>query len=139
MRREQRAMRENLILTKSTQFAIRIINLYKFLCDSQKEFILSKQVLRSGTSIGANVAEADCAITKSDFLSKIYVAYKECSETMYWLLLLRETNYIDSRSYNSITKDCKELIRMLSAATKTTEKNIEQEQNAKKKKQNAKK
>ena len=139
MRREQRAMRENIALEKSTKFAIRIINLYKFLCTNQQEFVLSKQILRSGTSIGANISEADCAITKSDFLAKIYIAYKECSETLYWLRLLKETDYIDNKSYNSMTRDCKELIRMLAATTKTTEKNIKPEQNTKKKKHDDKK
>lgn len=132
-------MRENIALTKSTAFAIRIINLYKFLCNNNKEFVLSKQVLRSGTSIGANVSEADCAITKSDFLSKIYIAYKECSETLYWLYLLKETRYIDDTAYRSMAKDCKELIRILSATTKTTEQNIATEQNTKKKKHDVKK
>ncbi len=76
-------MKENIALQKSVDFAIRIINLYKYLVDKKKEFVLSKQVLRSGTSIGANLSEAECAISKNDFLAKVYIAYKECSETQY--------------------------------------------------------
>lgn len=73
---------------KSKRFAVRIVNLYKYLCDNRKEYVLSKQVLRSGTSIGANLAEAESAMSKRDFLAKVYVALKECSETIYWLELL---------------------------------------------------
>ena len=74
---------EKTVKYKSKRFAVRIVNLYKYLCDEKKEFVLSKQVLRSGTSIGANIAESECAISKKDFLSKIYIALKECSETIY--------------------------------------------------------
>ena len=104
---------------KSKRFALRIIKLYKYLCEEKKEFILSKQILRSGTSIGANLAEAECAISKKDFMSKQYIALKECSETRYWLELLYESEYIDKKSYDSIYADCDELMRMLSASTKT--------------------
>lgn len=85
----------------------------------KKEYILSKQILRSGTSIGANLAEAEYAISRKDFLSKQYIALKECSETRYWLDLLYEADYLDKKSYESIITDCDELIRMLSASTKT--------------------
>lgn len=104
---------------KSKQFALRIIRLYRYLCDEKKEYIMSRQILRSGTSIGANLAEAECAISRKDFLSKQYIALKECSETRYWLELLYEAGYIDNRSYQSIHADCEELMRMLSASTKT--------------------
>lgn len=124
-------MRENVALQKSINFAVRIVNLSKFLQQEHKENILSKQILRSGTSIGANLAEAECAISKSDFLAKSYIAYKECSETLYWLLLLKETNYIDEKAYSSIYKDCKELIKLLAATTKTAENNINNEQKKK--------
>lgn len=83
---------ENIIAEKSKQFAIRIVNLYKYLLKEKKEFILSKQLVRSGTSIGANVAEAICAISKKDFTAKMYIAYKECSESLYWIELLYEKN-----------------------------------------------
>ena len=104
---------------KSKRFALRIVNLYRYLCDEKKEYILSKQILRSGTSIGANLAEAEYAISRKDFLSKQYIALKECSETRYWLDLLYEADYLDKKSYESIITDCDELIRMLSASTKT--------------------
>ena len=109
---------------KSKKFAVRIVNLYKYLCNDKKEYVLSKQILRSGTSIGANIAEAECGISKKDFLSKIYIALKECVETIYWLDLLYETGYIDERMYLSMKSDCDELRKMLSATTKTTSERI---------------
>ena len=126
MRNEQIAMktRENVVLQKSVDFAIRIVNLYKFLTENKKEFVISKQILRSGTSIGANLSEAECAMTKNDFLAKSYIAYKECSETKYWLTLLKETEFIDTKSYNSISKDCGEILKLLATITKSTEKNL---------------
>ena len=110
---------ENIIEKKSFDFAVRIVRLYKYLCDKKKEFVLSKQVLRSGTSIGANVAESVCAISKRDFLSKIYIALKECAETNYWLELLFETDYIKGEEYQSMKADCEEIYYMLQATTKT--------------------
>lgn len=110
---------ENTVKFKSKRFAVRIINLYKYLCDEKKEYILSKQILRSGTSIGANIAESECAISKKDFLSKIYIALKECAETIYWLDLLFETDYLSESEYNSIKKDCDEMRKMMSSTTKT--------------------
>ena len=92
---------------------------YQYLCEEKREFVLSKQILRSGTSIGANLAEAECAISKKDFLSKIYIALKECSETLYWLELLTETDYLSEQEFKSLNADCDELRRMLSATTKT--------------------
>ena len=111
--------KENPAETKSIAFAIRIVNLCKYLCDNKKEFVLSKQILRSGTSIGANMAEALCAMSDNDFLAKIYIAYKECSETQYWLNLLKETKYITEKEYNSLFADCNEITKILSATTKT--------------------
>lgn len=105
---------------KSKPFAIRIVELYKHLCSAKKEFVLSKQLLRSGTSIGANLAEAECAISKKDFLAKVYIALKECAESIYWLDLLFDTDYLNETEYNLIKSDCEELRRMLSATTKTT-------------------
>lgn len=104
---------------KSKRFAVRIVRLYQYLCEEKREFVLSKQILRSGTSIGANLAEAECAISKKDFLSKIYIALKECSETLYWLELLTETDYLSEQEFKSLNADCDELRRMLSATTKT--------------------
>ena len=105
---------------KSKRFSIRVIRMYQYLCAEKKEFTLSKQVLRCGTSIGANIAESRCAISKKDFLSKIYIALKECAETIYWLELLYETSYIRESEYQSMRADCEEMYRMLQATTKTT-------------------
>jgi len=114
---------ENVIYVKSEAFALRIIKLYKYLCKEHKEFVLSKQLLRSGTSIGANIAEAQCGISGKDFLAKMYIAFKESSETRYWLTLLYKSNYLKQEYYVSISKDCDELFRMLSAITKTLREN----------------
>ena len=110
---------ENTSGYKSKKFAIRIVNLYKYLCDVRKEFVLSKQLLRSGTSIGANLAEAEYAISKKDFMAKLYIALKECSETKYWLELLYETEYLNKEQFDSIYNNCEEIRKMLSSATKT--------------------
>ena len=112
-------MKENIVKQKSKSFAIRIVNLYKYLCDKKKEFVLSKQILCSGTSIGANIAESECAISKNDFLAKIYIALKECMETLYWLELLKETKYITAKEFESIYSDCEEIRKILSSSTKT--------------------
>lgn len=104
---------------KSKAFAVRIVNLYKYIVDTYKDYTIAKQVLRSGTSIGANLAEAECAISRKDFTAKVYIALKECSETGFWLELLYNTEYIDQKSYESINADCQELKRMLSASTIT--------------------
>ncbi len=109
----------NVAMDKSKRFAIRIVNMYKYLSSEKNEYILSKQALRSGTSIGANIAEAECAISRNDFLSKLYIALKECNETSYWLELLHETDYLDDDMFESIFNDCQELKRILSASTKT--------------------
>jgi len=104
---------------KSLRFAVRIVRLYQHLNSEKNEYVLSKQILRSGTSIGANLAEADTAFSKNDFLSKVYIALKECSETLYWLKLLKETDYLTETMYQSLNGDCEEIRRMLSATTKT--------------------
>ena len=106
---------------KSKQFAIRIIKVYQYLTLEKKEFVLSKQLLRSGTSIGANLAEGECSISKRDFLAKMYISLKECNESLYWLDLLFETDYLSEREYVSLRTDCDELRRMLSSITKTTQ------------------
>lgn len=111
---------DNVIQVKSKQFALRIIKLYQFLCSEKNEYVLSKQVLRSGTSIGANVAEAECGISRNDFLAKMYIALKECRETQYWLELLHDADYIADDAFASILSDCSELFRLLSSITKTT-------------------
>lgn len=111
--------KDNVIRAKSYAFAIRIVNAYKFLADSQKEFILSKQLLRSGTSIGALVAEAHHAQSSADFLNKMNIALKEANETSYWLSLLKDTHYIESTVYDSIHSDCSELIALLVSIVKS--------------------
>jgi four helix bundle protein len=110
-------------IARSKQFAIKIVELYKYLVD-KKEFVLAKQILRSGTSIGANLAEAECAISKRDFLSKVYISLKECSETIFWLDLLYETGFITESEYTDIKSDCEILRRILSATTKTLKKEL---------------
>lgn len=110
---------EKTVKYKSKKFSVRIVNLYKYLCDKKNEYVLSKQILRSGTSIGANIAESECAISKKDFLSKIYIALKESVETLYWLDLLYETEYITDSQYESLYADCEEIKKMLSSTTKT--------------------
>lgn len=116
-------MKDNIVFEKSKKFAIRVVKLYKYLCDEKKEFVLSKQLLRSGTSIGANISEANCSISKKEFLSKMYIAFKECSESKYWLDLLFETNYLTQTEYDSIMNDCSEIQKLLSSITKTTREN----------------
>jgi len=113
-------MKENIIKEKSMKFSIRIVTLYRILCKKKKEYVLSKQVLRAGTSIGANMAEAECAISRKDFLAKVYIAYKECAETKYWLELLHRTELISLEEHTSIADDCDEIYRILAAITKTT-------------------
>jgi four helix bundle protein len=117
---------DNTARNKSKKFAIKIVNLYKYLSQGVKEFILSKQLLRSGTSIGANLAEAECAISKRDFLAKVYIAFKECSETQYWLELLLAAEFITQEEFDNIFPDCLELQKMLSATTKTLREQINQ-------------
>ncbi|WP_405357731.1 four helix bundle protein [Ruminococcus sp.] len=112
-------MKENVVFIKSKEFAVRIVNLYRCLREDKKEYVMSKQLLRSGTSIGANIAESECAISDKDFLSKLYIAFKESAETQYWLDILFETSYLNSQEYESISADCTELKKMLSSITKT--------------------
>jgi len=123
---------ENVIVLKSKAFAVRIVRLYQHLTDVKKEFVLSKQLLRSGTSIGANVREAHRGQSKKDFTSKMNIALKEAAETEYWLELLNETGYFQSTNYNaqstndafeSIYKDCNELNKLLIAIVKSTNQN----------------
>jgi four helix bundle protein len=106
---------ENTVVIKSKAFAVRIIRLYQFLQNEKKEFILSKQLLRSGTSIGANVKEAIRGFSKKDFRFKLGIALKEASESEYWLELLFETDYISDKQFQSVKEDCIELIKILTA------------------------
>ncbi|MBO4741577.1 MAG: four helix bundle protein [Bacteroidales bacterium] len=112
-------MNKSILQEKSFAFAIRIVNMYRYMCDEKKEFVLSKQILRSGTSIGANVREAKRGQTNPDFYSKLTIALKEADETAYWLELLNQTGYLDNDMYESMHKDCEELIKILVSITKT--------------------
>ena len=113
---------ENIIESKSFDFAVRIVNLYKYLTSEKKEFVLSKQLLRSGTSIGANVAEAQKAQTRPDFNAKMNIALKEANETEYWLKLLYKTEYLTESEFDNIGKDIKEIIAILVSICKKTNK-----------------
>ncbi|MBK8981664.1 MAG: four helix bundle protein [Ignavibacteria bacterium] len=112
-------MKENIILDKSYHFAKRIVKLYIHLKKDSKEFELSKQILKSGTSIGANVEEAIGGYSRKDFASKLGIAYKEARETKYWLRLLHDTNIIDSNVYSSMEEDCEELLKIIGSILKT--------------------
>ena len=116
-------MAENIIKIKSFGFAKRIVSFYKYLCNEKKEYVMSKQLLRSGTSIGANVFESDRAVSKKDFINKIGIAQKEADETLYWIELLHETGYIADAEYVSIKTDCEELIKIVMAISKTSTRN----------------
>ncbi len=109
---------KDLLMTKSMDFAVRIVNLYKWLCNEKKEFVLSKQLLHSGTSIGANLSEAQSAISKADFAAKVYISLKEGKETLYWIELLYRTKYLDEKLYLSIYKDANEMVSLLASVTK---------------------
>ena len=111
---------ENPVVQKSKAFAIRIIRLYQHLTSEKKEFILSKQILRSGTSIGANIKESTRAQSTADFQSKMQIALKEADETEYWLELLMETDYITEKAGKSLINDCEELIKLIVAIVKTS-------------------
>lgn len=112
-----------IIENKSFEFAIRIVNLYKYLTTEKKEYVLSKQLLKSGTSIGANVSEGEQAQSKADFHSKMCIALKEANETYYWLRLLFATDYINEKEYASIEIDIKEIVALLTSICKTTQQN----------------
>ena len=116
---------DNIVLKKSKQFAIRIYKLCKHLDEAKREYILSKQLLRSGTSIGANLTEAQYAITKKEFLYKTTIALKECAETEYWLDLLKETSIITPDEHASINTDCTALRKILASIVKTTKETLQ--------------
>ena len=113
-------MSKSIVGEKSYRFAIRIVNLYKWLCEEKKEYVLSKQLLRSGTAIGALLKEAEHGQSKSDFLNKVNIALKEANESAYWLMLLKDTGYIIEKEFDSIKKDAEELIKILVSIVKTT-------------------
>ncbi len=119
-------MEESILAKKSKTFAIRIINLYKYLCNEKREFVLSRQILKSGTSIGANIREAKYAQSRNDYISKFSISLKESNETLYWLELLGETEYITKLECQSLSNDCLEILKMLQSTIITLKTNKEQ-------------
>ncbi len=115
--------RGNVIKEKTYQFALRIIKLYKFLIESKKEYVLSKQILRSGTSIGANIEEGIGSSSKKDFINKLCIAHKEARET-HWIRLLRDSDYIDTKSAESLINDCDEILKISGKIISTSRKSI---------------
>ena len=112
-------MKDSILKSKSKAFALRIIKMYNYLCDERKEYVMSKQVLRSGTSIGANIAEAFYAQSEADFIAKLYISRKEAGETIYWIELLKESSYLGCDEADSTIKDCDELLKILTSSIKT--------------------
>jgi four helix bundle protein len=117
-------MKKGILKEKSFRFAVRIVNLYKYMCEEKKEFVLSKQVLRSGTSVDAMVREAEYSESKADFIHKMAIAQKEINETLYWLELMCETTYLSSEEFDSINNDAIELIKMLTSTIKTAKSSL---------------
>jgi four helix bundle protein len=117
-------MKENIVKNKSFRFAVRIVKLYQYLCEQKKEYVLSKQLLRSGTSVGAMVREAEHAESKNDFKHKMGIAQKEINETIYWLELLEETNYLTKEQFESVNADAVEIIKLITSIIKSTKTNI---------------
>ena len=118
-------MKDNIILDKSFDFAIRVIKLYKHLCDDKKEYILSKQLIRSGTSIGANINEAQAGQSKRDFIAKMSIASKEARESKYWIDLLIKTDYlnINENHVKSLLNDIEEIVKLLTSIVKSSQEN----------------
>jgi len=115
-------MQDSILKTKSYEFAIDIVKLSRFLQKDEKEYVLSKQVLRSGTSIGSNIREAEFAQSNADFIHKMSISLKEANESIYWLDLLKDTHYVDEKLHESLRTKCDELLRMLVATVKTMKK-----------------
>ncbi len=115
-------MKENDVKEKSFDFALRIVKLYKYLSEEKKEYVLSKQLLRSGTSVGALIRESEQAESKADFIHKLAISLKEVNESEYWIELLFHSEFIDEKSYNSILSDLKELLKLLTSIIKTSKK-----------------
>ncbi|OXB25207.1 hypothetical protein B0A80_01980 [Flavobacterium tructae] len=117
-------MKENIIKDKSFDFAIRIVKLYQYLSAEKKEFVLSKQLLRSGTSIGAMIREAEHAESKNDFIHKFAIAQKEANEAVYWLELLKATNYLNEKEFATINNDAISILKLITSIIKTTKSQI---------------
>jgi len=121
---------KSILETKSFDFSVRIIKLYQYLTEGAREYVLSKQLLRSGTAIGALIKEAQNAESKMDFVHKLAIAQKECAETSYWLELMKETNYIKPNEFESVNNDAVELLKMIRSAILTTKANIKASHNS---------
>ena len=119
-------MKQSILKDKSKLFALRVIRLYKYLCKEKKEYVLSKQLLRSGTSIGANIAEAFYGQSEADFVAKLSISQKETSETIYWLELLHESEYLKDNEFDSVYSDAEELIKPLTSSIKTIKEKMQQ-------------
>ncbi|MBQ7462139.1 MAG: four helix bundle protein [Bacteroidaceae bacterium] len=117
---------DNVVKEKSFEFSVRIVNLYKHLTANKQEYVLSKQMLRSGTSIGANICEAEQAQSPADFLSKLNISLKESCETDYWLRLLHRTDYLNDTEYSSIIADCRDITKLLTSIIKSLKANNNQ-------------
>ena len=117
-------IKENIVKTKSFAFAVRIVKLYQYLVAGKKEFVLSKQLLRCGTSVGAMIREAEHSESKPDFIHKMTIAQKEINETIYWLELLKVTDYLNNEQFDSINNNVTELIKLITSIIKTTKTNI---------------
>lgn len=117
-------MQNSIVKDKSYKFALRIVNLYRYLIENKKEFVLSKQVLRSGTSIGANIEESLGGQSSKDFFSKLTIAYKEARETKYWLNLLADSKYLSIEESNSLLIDCEELLKIIGSIQSTLKKKV---------------
>ena len=117
-------MKNNVVMDKSFEFAVKIVKLVKFIQDQKKEYMLTKQLIKSGTGIGANIREGNTAESKADFIHKLSIAQKECSETIYWLELMKETEYIAEVQFSSVQSDAVELIKLLTTILKSTKSNI---------------
>jgi four helix bundle protein len=118
-------MKENILSDKAYKFALRTVKLYKFICEEHKEYVLSKQILRSGTSIGANIEESIHAQSKTDFIHKLSIAQKEASETNYWLRILRDSDFIKPKLAESLLVDCEEVQKLLTSSIKTAKANLD--------------
>ena len=117
-------MGKSILKDKSYAFAIRVVQLYKHLSSTKKEFVLSKQVLRSGTSVGALIREAEFAQSKKDFISKMSISLKEANETVYWIDLLKDTGYLTEEEYSSMNKEITEILKLLVSTVKTAKQNL---------------
>ena len=120
---------KNILKEKSFALALRIIKLYKFLIENKKEYILSKQILRSGTSVGAMIREAQNAESKMDFVHKLAIAQKECDESIYWMELLVQSNYISKEAFESVSAEAEQVLKMIKSAILTTKRNIATKKN----------